>query len=25
LITGHKDSHGAIDVVLEVMWSQLVN
>jgi len=25
LITGHKNSHGAIDMVLVVMWSQLVN
>jgi len=25
LITEHKNSHGAIDMVLVVMWSQLVN
>jgi len=25
LITVHKDKHGAVEVVLVVMWSQLVN
>jgi len=25
LVTGYKDRHSAIDIVLVVMWSQLVN